>query len=154
MLIRIIKNPNENLRKKSVPLSDEEIKSEETKELIQNMFETMNAENGAGLAAPQVDVLKRMVVVNFPESEKNRVFINPEIVKKSLLQNTIEEGCLSVPGIFGLVKRPKGVIIKYQDENAEVQTEKCDSYLSRVIQHEIDHLEGILFIDKKIDKKI
>jgi len=150
MLLDIITYPNQNLRKKSVGLSSDEINNEKFQEFIDNLSETMLKKDGAGLAAPQVNILKRVVVVNLDPSGNAKEFINPKILKKSFRKTIIEEGCLSVPNKFCNVKRPKKIKVKYQDRYGDWHKDKCDDYLSRVLQHEIDHLDGILFIDKII----
>ncbi len=149
-MLKIITHPNPNLRKKSLPVENQQILTSEFQKLLNQMSYLMFKYDGAGLAAPQIDKQYRVVVVNI--KGQSQAFINPKITKKSLLKKTLEEGCLSIPGVFGWVKRPKKVTIKYQDKNAIWQKEKCDEYLSRVIQHEIDHLDGVLFIDKIIKK--
>jgi len=150
MLLNIIKHPNPNLRKKSAEISGDEILDENFQKFISDLGETMLTEDGAGLAAPQVDEQRRVVVVNIDAAGRVQEFINPKILKKTLRKTILEEGCLSVPGIFGKVKRPKNIKVKYQDRHGKWKTEKCDDYLSRVLQHEIDHLDGVLFIDKII----
>jgi peptide deformylase len=148
MILDILTYPNENLREKSAEVSDDELKSAEFQQFIDNLSETMLKEDGAGLAAPQVNKQKRVVVVNVDASGKPQEFVNPKILKKSLRKSIIDEGCLSLPGKFGRVRRPKRIKIKYQDRKGNLHKLKCDDYLSRVLQHEVDHLDGILFIDK------
>ncbi|MFH1457165.1 MAG: peptide deformylase [Patescibacteria group bacterium] len=150
MILNILTYPDENLRKKSVEISSDEIKSAKFQQFIDNLSETMLKEDGAGLAAPQVDIQKRIVVVNTDGSGNAKEFINPKILNKSFRKSIIEEGCLSVPGRFEKVRRPKKIKIRYQDRKGVWHKHKCDDYLSRVLQHEIDHLDGILFIDKII----
>lgn len=125
--------------------------SVEFQKFLDDLGETMLEFDGAGLAAPQTGNLKRAVAIHTEDGE-TRFFINPKITYKSLLKNILEEGCLSVPGVFGEVKRPKKIWVKYQDRKGIGHKERCDLYLSRVLQHEIDHLNGILFIDKVIKK--
>ncbi len=150
MILDILTYPNENLREKSVEISSDEISSAEFQQFIDSLSETMLKEDGAGLAAPQVSEQKRVVVVNLDASGKPQEFINPKILKKSLRKSIIDEGCLSLPGKFGRVKRPKRIKVKYIDRNGKSHKIKCDDYLSRVLQHEVDHLDGILFIDKLV----
>ena len=133
-------------------------------ELISNMFETMYAANGVGLAAPQIGLPIRLFVVDatpFSEDvdEKNpdpkikgtedfkRVFINPIIEEENGQHWGFEEGCLSIPKIREEVKRQEKVVISYYDENWELKEEELDGYAARVVQHEYDHVEGILFTD-------
>ena len=125
-------------------------------ELIQNMFDTMKNAEGVGLAAPQVGLPIRVFVVDLsvladekPEyTDFRKVFINPEIVE--LLGNDVsmEEGCLSIPGIHEKVVRKEKILINYLDENFKEHEEMFSGYPARVIQHEYDHLEGNLFVDK------
>lgn len=129
--------------------------TEALQDLIRDMFETMDNANGIGLAAPQVGHNLRLFVVDLtPLSEKletptagRRVFINPEIVWESEEETVFEEGCLSIPGLQAEVVRPLRVGVSYLDEHFTRHEIEADEMLSRVIQHEYDHLEGILFID-------
>jgi len=146
MILPIIKYPNKNLRKKSQDLSKEQILSPETQGFIVNLIETMFKEDGLGLAAVQVDKHWNMFAVATEDGPM--VFINPKIVYKSWLKETDEEGCLSVPGVYGLVKRPKTVIIKALDRNGNKLSMKAKGLFARVLQHEADHTQGVLFIDK------
>lgn len=123
---------------------------------VEEMFETMYFSNGIGLAAVQVGILKRIIVVDVPKFGRHAL-INPVIIDSSLETSVYEEGCLSLPGIAGEVERPKKIEIKYLDLKGKEKTLKADGLLATCIQHEIDHLDGILFIDKlspeiKIDK--
>ena len=115
------------------------------KTLIDDMVETMRDANGVGLAAPQVGVRRRIVVV---ECEEGEVFemINPEIIEKSGSQTEIE-GCLSVPGKYGYTNRPMEVTVKYTDKDGNERTAKGTGLKARAFCHEIDHLDGILYID-------
>lgn len=125
------------------------------KELLDNMFQTMNHADGVGLAAPQVGLPIRLFVVTLealadenPEYKGfNKVFINPEILEEDEEECSMEEGCLSVPGIHESVKRPVSIKVKYLDENFVEHEEVLEGFLARVFQHEYDHLEGQLFID-------
>jgi len=124
------------------------------RELIAAMAETMYAARGIGLAATQVGVLERLFIVDVdqedgdPNSRRLQVFINPEIVWESEEDAPFEEGCLSIPGINGEVYRPKRVKVQARDENFEPFELEADELLARVIQHENDHLNGILFVDR------
>jgi len=120
--------------------------------LLDNMAETMYMANGVGLAAPQVGVLKRVVVIDAGDGLIE--LINPVIIKKSG-QETDQEGCLSVPNLMGEVKRAKKVVVQALDRNGELMEYEASSLAARAFQHEIDHLEGILFVDiadKIVDK--
>jgi len=142
----VLKNPNHGLREKSEPLTKQEVVSDETKKLITDLIETMKVEDGVGIAAPQVGVHKRVIIVDNGEGVK--AFINPKIISRSIRKTDSEEGCLSVPGIFGIVKRNKKVKVKAIDENGEPVRVSASGLTATVFQHEIDHLDGILFIDK------
>jgi len=110
------------------------------------MIQIMLGHDGVGLAAPQIGRNIRLIVVRYLDGDL--VLINPKICKKSWLKEWDEEGCLSVPGIVGDVKRCKKITIKFLDENGKLRQLTGQGLLARVIQHEVDHLDGILFIDK------
>lgn len=114
-------------------------------ELIEDMIDTMNEADGVGLAAPQVGILKRIVVIDVGDGAM--VFINPEILESSGEQ-TGDEGCLSVPGKCGTVTRPNYVRVRALDENMEPFEMEGEELFARAVCHECDHLEGILYIDK------
>ncbi len=116
--------------------------------LIDAMFETMEEANGIGLAAPQVGILKRFFVVDTRNSGEKLAFINPEIVEMSHEIGSYEEGCLSIPGMYFNIDRPLEVTIQAQDVKGKSFTLKATGLLARVIQHEYDHLQGTLFIDR------
>lgn len=142
-ILEIIKYPDPTLRKKC-----QEVKeiTPEIKKLIEDMAETMEEKGGEGLAAPQVGVLKRAIVV---KTGKGQVaLINPRITKKSKEKEIIEEGCLSFPGFWLKIKRAKEVEVEALDLKGEKIQIKAEGFLARVIQHEIDHLDGILFVDR------
>ena len=122
---------------------------DEVRNLIDDMFETMYAAPGIGLAAIQVGVPKRIIVIDLSKEEEKKPlhFINPKIILKSKNNSTYEEGCLSVPGQFAEVDRPDQCHINYLDNNGQQKQLKAEGLLATCIQHEIDHLEGILFID-------
>lgn len=114
--------------------------------LIKDMIDTMYDMNGVGLAAVQVGILKRIFVVDIQDGNGYKVFVNPEIAENSGSQLGAE-GCLSLPGVQGEVERYEKIIIKAQDENGEKFELEAEGFLARAIQHEYDHLNGILFID-------
>lgn len=127
------------------------------KELIDNMFETMYGADGVGLAGPQVGLEDRIFVVDLspladdghPEfKDFKKAFINAHIIERSGELDSSEEGCLSIPGIHEKVSRESQIRIQYIDENLQPRDETYSGYMARVIQHEYDHIEGILFIDK------
>ena len=150
MALRNIMNykTDEILRKKSrnVNLIDNKILT-----LLEDMAETMYHANGAGLAAPQVGILKRLVVIDVGMGLIK--LINPVIIK-SYGEQLESEGCLSIPGIFGIVKRPEKVIVRALNENGQAIELEGTGLLARAFCHEIDHLDGVLFIDKVIKESI
>ena len=148
MAIRIIREEgDEILKKKSRKV--EEI-DDKVLELIQDMLDTMHKLNGVGLAAVQVGVLKRILVVDlYEENVPPYILINPEIIKEKGEQ-TVEEGCLSFPNKFAKIVRPKELIVKALNEKGEKIEIKAKDLLAQAISHEIDHLNGEVFIDKII----
>ena len=143
----ILTEPNRLLRQISKPVQKV---GKEEKRLMDDMLETMYSANGIGLAAIQIGVPKRIIVLDIskdPEKKEPMYFVNPEIVSASKDDATYEEGCLSVPGQFAEIDRPDKCHIKYLDYNGSAQELKAEGLLETCIQHEIDHLEGILFID-------
>lgn len=148
-LREIRKIGDEILRKKSknVDKIDDRVKV-----LIEDMIETMHHASGVGLAAPQVGVLKRVIVVDIGDEKGIIKIVNPEIVDSNGMQVT-SEGCLSIPGVNGEVKRPQWIIVKGMDENGEELQYEGSDLFAKAISHEIDHLDGILFVDKVSEKK-
>lgn len=134
--------PDPVLRKKSKEVG---LIDGETQKLVNDMVETVRVRDGVGLAAPQVGLNKRIFVINAGQCPQ--VFINSQILKKSGSQAD-EEGCLSVPGIYLKIKRANKIVCQYLNGNGKVQTIEATGLLARVIQHEADHLDGILIIDK------
>ena len=146
-LMQILTEPNKILRQKSLAV---EKVDDDLRILMDSMLETMYAAPGIGLAAIQVGVPKRVIVLDIAPKETPRnpmYFVNPEIIKKSETNSTYEEGCLSVPGQFAEIDRPDRCYIKYLDYYGQPKEIKAEGVLATCIQHEIDHLEGILFID-------
>ena len=144
---QILTEPNKILREKSLTVK---IVDEDLQKLMDDMLETMYAAPGIGLAAIQVGVPKRIIVLDIAPKDKPKnpmYFVNPEIITKSENSSTYEEGCLSVPGQFAEINRPDKCHIKYLDYYGQPKEIKADGMLATCIQHEIDHLEGILFID-------
>jgi peptide deformylase len=147
MLRPILTYPDPFLSTMSIPVT---IVDGKVRDLVRDMFETMYAANGIGLAAPQVGVRKRVIVVDISPVEETAVpiaLVNPEIVGK---QGQVEgvEGCLSVPGVEGMVCRHESIVLRGLNEQGVPVTMEARGMLSRVLQHEIDHLDGILFVDK------
>lgn len=148
-ILPIIVNPNPILRQATDKVAKAEIKTPEFQELCQAMALTMQKEDGAGLAAPQVGRSQRLIAVAIKDGAL--IMVNPYITKASLTKEWGEEGCLSVPGVFGQVKRHKRVKCKFLDMSGQERLIEAEGMLARVIQHEIDHLDGVLFIDKAKD---
>ena len=125
------------------------------RKLAKDMLVTMYSAKGIGLAAPQVGVQKRILVIdlNFedPDTPPN-VFINPEIISSSASLDTYEEGCLSIPGVYLNVLRPSSIKLSYRDEMGRPKKMNAEGLMARCIQHEIDHLNGVLFVDKVTDQ--
>jgi|TARA_B100001013_G_scaffold127253_1_gene74124 peptide deformylase len=146
-LREILIEPNKILREKSLKVEQVD---KDLQTLMDDMLETMYAAPGIGLAAIQVGVPKRVIVLDLAkkDSPKNPMcFVNPEIIEKSKTNSTYEEGCLSVPGQFAEIDRPDKCYIKYLDYHGQPQEIRAEGMLATCIQHEMDHLEGILFID-------
>ena len=143
----ILTEPNELLRQKSLPVDKVDA---ELQNLMNDMLDTMYAAPGIGLAAIQVGVPKRVIVLDIAPKDKPKnpmFFVNPEIIETSRNISTYEEGCLSVPGQFAEINRPEKCHIKYLDYYGQPKELRAEGMLATCIQHEIDHLEGILFID-------
>ena len=149
----ILINPDKRLRKKSRPITVQDLKHGKHDELIKEMKEIMLAKDGIGLAAPQINEHVRLIIVNTKDGIV--VFCNPEITSQSWKKEVDEEGCLSVPNVTGLVNRNYQITVSAKKPSGEPFETTAKGLFSRVIQHEIDHLDGILFIDKakKIFKK-
>ena len=146
-LKEILTEPNKILRKKSLAVDKVD---EDLQKLMNNMLETMYAAPGIGLAAIQVGVPKRVIVLDLSRKDEPKnpmYFVNPEIISKSENNSTYEEGCLSVPGQFAEIVRPDKCHIKYLDYFGQPKELMAEDMLATCIQHEMDHLEGILFID-------
>jgi peptide deformylase len=149
MSIRTVRQTgDEILRKKSKDVTE---LSDRIKELIQDMKETMSELGGCGLAAVQVGVLKRVIICAPEENKDPIVLINPEIISASPEVETDYEGCLSVDGYRGSVERPKEIVIKAKDENMNDIEFDASGFLARIICHEVDHLNGILYTDKVVE---
>jgi len=116
--------------------------------LVKDMKETMHASSGVGLAGNQVGVLLRIITFVYPETQKDGVLLNPEIVYRSEERELGEEGCLSIPEIYAKVERSREVLVKGMNEEGEKVTMEAQGFLARILQHEIDHLDGILFVDR------
>lgn len=150
-ILKLYTYPDKILNQKCEPVTEV---TDEIRKLLNDMLETMYADKGVGLAAPQIGILKRIIVVDDKVSEEGtpgpnpRFIVNPEIIRKSEDMVWFNEGCLSVPGQCAEVKRHQAVTIKYLDYNGLEQILDAEDYLAVILQHEIDHLDGILYIDR------
>jgi len=144
-ILSVLRFPDERLKTKATQVTEV---NDNIKSIVNDMFETMYDENGVGLAATQVNIHQRIVVMDVSENKENPiVLINPEIIKKSEETLINEEGCLSVPGCYAKVDRHTQVTVKALDIDGKEFTLDGDELLAICIQHELDHLQGILFID-------
>ena len=144
---KILVEPNKILRKVSQPVKEV---TKEIQRLMDDMLETMYSANGIGLAAIQVGIPKNLIVIDLLTKEKKKdpiFFVNPKIINKSSRMSKYEEGCLSIPNLFAVVQRPSECEVQYLDYKGEKKILKATGLLATCIQHEIDHLKGILFID-------
>ena len=144
--LKITTNPNPILRKIAKPIDNQTTSSAEFKKFCRDLKFTMVKRDGVGLAAPQTGKSWRVFAIQTKDGPM--VFINPKITNKSITKEWSEEGCLSVPDTFGKVRRHKKITCVYQDEAGEVKKIAANGLMSIVIQHENDHLDGVLFIDK------
>ena len=157
--LEVLHFPDKRLRKIAVPVKKVDNK---IKNIIEQMFFTMYKEKGIGLAATQVNIHKRIIVIDVSENKDKKIFlINPEIISLSDDIDTMEEGCLSVPGFYETVSRPKTIKVSSLDYDGKKIEIEANGLLSTCIQHEIDHLNGKLFVDhisslkrSRIEKKI
>ncbi|PIW26780.1 MAG: peptide deformylase [Rhodospirillales bacterium CG15_BIG_FIL_POST_REV_8_21_14_020_66_15] len=143
----IIVAPDPRLKRQAEPVKKVD---DAVRRLMDDMLETMYAANGIGLAAPQVGVLKRIIVVDVARDDEDRQplqMANPEVVWESEDARTYEEGCLSLPDHYADVVRPEAVKVRYLDRENEIRTLDADDILATCVQHEIDHLDGVLFVD-------
>lgn len=143
----IIIHPDDQLRRKPKPVS---MITDELVQLLEDMYETMVAQDGVGIAAPQIGKNLQVAIVEVDEEDRFEL-INPEIIESSG-ESVDVEGCLSIPHTYGTVKRADEITVRYFDREGEEMEVQAFGYLARAIQHEIDHLNGVLFIDKMIDK--
>jgi peptide deformylase len=141
-VLEVIKYGHPTLRKRAEPCREDDV----DKKLIDDMIETMKIEDGVGLAAPQVNVSKRIVVAT--DLEKIYVLINPEITAISEKTNTESEGCLSLPTLQAEVRRPDKIVVRGFDRDFKAIELKAEGLFARVLQHEIDHINGVLYVDR------
>jgi len=143
-LLPILHFPDERLRRQAQPVPDV---NDEIRRLMDDMLETMYDAPGVGLAAPQVDVVKRVIVVDVSEErDAPLAMVNPEVIAREGVE-VMEEGCLSVPGIYENVERAASVRIRYLDRSGQADEVDAEGLLAVCLQHEIDHLDGKLFVD-------
>ena len=146
-VLKLYEYPHPILKKKALPVTSFD---SSLKKLLDDMLETMYVCKGCGLAAPQVGISQRIVVIDIShENEKPAplYMVNPEIIWRSTEKEICEEGCLSVPGQRAEVERPAAVKVRYTDYNGKLQELLAEEFLAVAVQHEIDHLDGILYID-------
>ncbi|MFP4330574.1 MAG: peptide deformylase [Alkalispirochaetaceae bacterium] len=148
-MLELVYVPDEVLTTKAAAVKEID---EQTRLLAGRMVEAVQYHDGIGLAAPQINVLSRIFVV-YLRDDKPRVFINPEILGTSMEESVIEEGCLSIPGVYAEVKRPAAVSVQAFNERGRPFSLEADGMLARVILHEFDHLNGVLFTDHLSDAK-
>lgn len=144
MILDIVKLGEDILRQKAEPVAEV---NDEIRQLAEDMFETMIEADGVGLAGPQVGKNLRMFVL-IADDDVRRVFINPQIIKTSEELGDYDEGCLSIPQVYETIRRPVKVTVQALNEKGRPFTLEADGLLARIIQHEYDHLEGIVFIDR------
>ncbi len=157
---KVIRMGHPTLRKEAQKVDPSEIASQEFKEILVDLYDTMKSEGGIGIAAPQVNISKQICLIELPENNERYghlsssplfIMVNPVI---TIVDKTLQgfwEGCLSVPGLRGFVERPKAVQIDYLDENGISQKIIAENFLATVFQHELDHLFGKLYIDRITD---
>lgn len=151
MTRQILIDPNPVLRQRAVEVAREKISTPDFQALIDDMIETMYAANGIGLAGPQIGVSERVIIAETAgrgSEHKPLALVNPEITKTSWRKVKSEEGCLSIPGVYGIVTRHRGVTARALDREGKPVSIKSGELLAIILQHEIDHLNGVLFTDK------
>ncbi len=143
-VLDILRYPDKRLHQVAQPV---QVVDEAVRQLIQDMAQTMYEAPGIGLAATQVNVHRRVIVIDVSDDKNDlKVFVNPEIIRRSDQQQSYEEGCLSVPGVYESVDRPDQVTVRALDASGAPFTLECDGLLAVCIQHEIDHLDGKVFV--------
>ena len=159
---KILKLGDPLLRKTSEPVSEDEFRTKEFKKLVRDMFDTMKHNDGVGLAAPQIGELKQLLVVGHQESSRypdtpavtEQIIINPVITAIGQETAGMWEGCLSVPGMRGYVERPVKIKMEWLNEKFEPQSGIFDDFQAVVFQHEVDHLRGVLYVDRLKSSKM
>ena len=156
----IVKMGNPVLREVAEDFSVEEIKSTETKDLLEDMWDSLEAAGGIGLAAPQIGISKQLAIIKlssesdrYPDMEDSETYVifNPKISVIDDNEQGFWEGCLSIPGLRGYVERPRKIRVDFLDENAAQKSIEIENFLATVFQHEIDHLYGTLYVEKMKD---
>ncbi len=156
----IVKMGNPVLREVAEDFSVEEIKSTETKDLLEDMWDSLEASGGIGLAAPQIGISKQLAIIKlssesdrYPDMEDSETYVifNPKISIIDDNEQGFWEGCLSIPGLRGYVERPRKIRVDFLDENALQKSIEIENFLATVFQHEIDHLYGTLYVEKMKD---
>lgn len=147
MIYKIVKDPEKVLREKAQPLKPEDMNTPALFKLINDMIHTMYDTKGVGLAAPQIGLNQQIIIVAPPDEDPIAV-INPEIVKRSITTNPSEEGCLSVPGTWGVVRRANSLTVKGFTPEGKPFKKNVKGFEATIFQHECDHLNGVLFVDK------
>jgi len=160
---KVIRMGHPVLREKSRPLSEEEILSSETQNFIKDLFDTMEKYEGIGIASPQVGVAWQLAIVGvpvdnprYPDTPESDTYIviNPKVTILDKKKQGFWEGCLSVPGLRGYVERPRKIKVEFLDEKAQPQSLIVEDFIATVFQHELDHLNGKLYIDRIKDTKM
>lgn len=146
--LKIVAEPDPILRQHASAIDFSTWDPVELRKLADDMIETMKKAPGVGLAAPQIGKSIRLIVVE--RTPEPLALINPEIIKHSLRRHTLEEGCLSVPGKYGLIKRYRSVSVRAQTLDGKPFKLEAKGFLAQIFQHEIDHLNGVLYIDKAV----
>ncbi len=157
---KIIRMGHPTLRQQARPLTDDELKNPEIGRLVNDMIDTLNDSGGIGLAAPQINEPVRLAIIEIPGGPSRygeippmplTVFVNPRVVIADPAPAGYWEGCLSVPGLRGFVERPQHVRVTYQDLDGATHALELKDFLATVFQHEFDHLDGVLYIDRLRD---
>lgn len=146
--LEVLHAPAPALRQPSKELAVPDIASERVQKLVKDMVETMKLEDGVGIAAPQVGVNERVIIVETGAGPE--AFVNPIITRRSFTKVNSEEGCLSVPGVYGIVRRHKGVRVEAFDTDGKKVELDATGFPAIIFQHEIDHLDGVLFVDRVV----
>jgi peptide deformylase len=147
MIYKIVKEPEKVLRGKAKPLKTDDLNTPALLKLVKDMIHTMYDAKGVGLAAPQIGLDQQLIIVA-PPNEEPMAIVNPVIVKRSLATNPSEEGCLSVPGTWGFVRRANSLTVKGLTPEGKPFKMNAKGFTATIFQHECDHLNGVLFIDK------